>query len=198
VQGISSSDQRLLHNGKELYPAALLTTAEHHHCTIHLGLRLLGGVKNKKKKSNKKQTGAALKRELLFAEPGQVYAQVTSLLGDSRLQATLSDGRKLLCKIRGTMRKRVYVNLGDMVLVCTRDFEERIGTSDRGDVIHKYTADEAMSLRAYHEIEPGFGVPGRPGALRDTTGSGEDGIHFGYDSDSDDTSFDIEAAIADV
>jgi hypothetical protein len=47
------------------------------------------------------------KRELIFKEDGQEYAQVLRMLGNGRLEAQCIDGTKRLCHIRGKMRKKV-------------------------------------------------------------------------------------------
>merc|ERR1711977_815012 len=86
-------------------------------------------------------------RELIFKEDGQEYAQVLTMLGNGRLEAQCFDGEKRLCHIRGKMRKRVWVSAGDIVLVGLRDYQD-----EKGDVILKYTADEARNLKAYGEL----------------------------------------------
>merc|ERR1712010_352425 len=87
------------------------------------------------------------KRELIFKEDGQEYAQVLTMLGGGRLEALCFDGVKRLCGIRGKMRKRVWIAGGDIVLVGLRDFQD-----ERADVILKYSADEARNLKAYGEL----------------------------------------------
>lgn len=42
---------------------------------------------------------------------------------------------------------KVWINQGDIILLSLRDFQD-----DKGDVIVKYTADEARSLKAYGEL----------------------------------------------
>merc|ERR1711988_841354 len=84
------------------------------------------------------------KRELIFKEEGQEYAQV---LGNGRLEAQCIDGVKRLCHIRGKMRKKVWVNTGDIILVGLRDYQD-----EKADVILKYMADEARSLKSYGEL----------------------------------------------
>eukprot|EP01097_Dermamoeba_algensis_P012059 TRINITY_DN962_c0_g1_i1.p1 TRINITY_DN962_c0_g1~~TRINITY_DN962_c0_g1_i1.p1 ORF type:complete len:143 (-),score=49.28 TRINITY_DN962_c0_g1_i1:165-593(-) len=83
------------------------------------------------------------KRELIIKEDGQEYAQVVKMLGNGRLEAQCFDGSKRLCHIRGKMRKKVWVNAGDIVLIGLRDFQD-----GKADVILKYTSDEARSLKA--------------------------------------------------
>merc|ERR1711869_34955 len=87
------------------------------------------------------------KRELIFKEDGQEYAQVLTMLGGGRLDAQCFDGIKRLCGIRGKMRKRVWISQGDIVLVGLCDFQD-----EKADVILKYSADEARNLKAYGEL----------------------------------------------
>ncbi|ETV79772.1 eukaryotic translation initiation factor 1A, Y-chromosomal [Aphanomyces astaci] len=87
------------------------------------------------------------KRELEFKEDGQEYAQVLRMLGNGRLEAYCYDGVTRLGHIRGKMRKKVWVGVGDIVLVSLREYQD-----GKVDIIHKYNADEARSLKAYGEL----------------------------------------------
>lgn len=69
------------------------------------------------------------------------------MLGNGRLEAQCIDGIKRLCHIRGKMRKKVWVNNGDIILIGLRDYQDA-----KGDVILKYMADEARSLKQYGEL----------------------------------------------
>lgn len=80
---------------------------------------------------------------LTFAE----YAQVVKMLGNGRLEALCFDGEKRLAHIRGKLRKKVWINQGDIILLSLRDYQD-----EKGDVILKYSADEARSLKAYGEL----------------------------------------------
>lgn len=62
------------------------------------------GGKNRRRGKNENETE---KRELVFKEHGQEYAQVTKMLGNGRLEAMCFDGVKRLCHIRGKLRKKV-------------------------------------------------------------------------------------------
>merc|ERR1711934_20056 len=113
------------------------------------------------------------KRELIFKEDGQEYAQVLTMLGGGRLEAQCFDGIKRLCGIRGKMRKRVWISQGGIVLVGLRDFQD-----EKADVILKYSADEARNLKAY-------------GELPETAKINEsDPVEFG--DDGDDVEFDFD------
>lgn len=75
------------------------------------------------------------------------YAQVTKMLGNGRLEAMCFDGIKRLCHIRGKLRKKVWINQGDIILIGLRDYQDA-----KADVILKYTADEARNLKTYGEF----------------------------------------------
>jgi initiation factor 1A len=64
------------------------------------------GGKNRRRGKNENDDD---KRELVFKEDGQEYAQVTKMLGNGRLEAQCFDGEKRLAHIRGKMRKKVWV-----------------------------------------------------------------------------------------
>ncbi|GAA5873781.1 hypothetical protein JCM1840_002072 [Sporobolomyces johnsonii] len=102
------------------------------------------GGKNRRRGKNENDGD---KRELVFKEDGQEYAQVIKMLGNGRVEAMCFDGEKRLAHIRGKMRKKVWINQGDIVLLSLRDFQD-----DKADVIQKYSADEARNLKAYGEL----------------------------------------------
>lgn len=62
------------------------------------------GGKNRRRGKNENEFE---KRELIFKEDQQEYAQVTKMLGNGRLEAMCFDGVKRLCHIRGKLRKKV-------------------------------------------------------------------------------------------
>ncbi|KAI9795301.1 MAG: Translation initiation factor 1A [Candelina submexicana] len=102
------------------------------------------GGKNRRRGKNENDNE---KRELTFKEEGQEYAQVVKMLGNGRLEALCFDGEKRLAHIRGKLRKKVWINQGDIILLSLRDYQD-----EKGDVILKYSADEARSLKAYGEL----------------------------------------------
>ncbi|EOR00256.1 Eukaryotic translation initiation factor 1A [Wallemia ichthyophaga EXF-994] len=102
------------------------------------------GGKNRRRGKNDNEND---KRELIFKEEGQEYAQVSRMLGNGRLEASCFDGNKRLGHIRGKMRKKVWIGNGDIVLLSLREFED-----EKADIIHKYSPDEARALKQYGEL----------------------------------------------
>jgi translation initiation factor 1A len=84
---------------------------------------------------------------LQFKEDGQDYAVIEKMLGNGWLSVNCTDGVKRMAHIRGAFRKRVWMNVGDVILVSLRDFQD-----DKADVILKYTPDEARLLKSYGEL----------------------------------------------
>ena len=110
-------------------------------------LAIMAPGKKGKGGKGRKRRGEGEKRELIFKEEGQEYAQVLKMLGNGRCDCMCIDGVKRLCHIRGKMRKRVWINVGDIVLASLRDFQD-----EKADIILKYSADEARSLKQYGEL----------------------------------------------
>ncbi|KAI1103668.1 hypothetical protein F4804DRAFT_309520 [Jackrogersella minutella] len=139
------------------------------------------GGKNRRRGKNENDNE---KRELTFKEDGQEYAQVVKMLGNGRLEAQCFDGAKRLAHIRGKLRKKVWINNGDIILLSLRDYQD-----EKGDVILKYSADEARSLKAYGELPESAKIN-----ETDTYGPNDEGdCGFEFDEDRDSES-DGEAA----
>ncbi|KAK5640658.1 hypothetical protein RI129_011469 [Pyrocoelia pectoralis] len=123
------------------------------------------GGKNRRRGKNENETE---KRELVFKEDGQEYAQVTKMLGNGRLEAMCFDGIKRL----------LWINQGDIILIGLRDYQDA-----KADVILKYTPDEARNLKTYGEFPETV-------RINDTVTFVEDGldedIEFGDDISSGD------------
>ena len=105
----------------------------------------IGGKKHKRTASKNTDSSSRL---LEYCEDGQTYAKITKKHGDGRFECQCQDRPKpRLGKICGKMRKRVYVSIGDYVMVSLRDFQD-----DKCDIIHKYNDQEVKSLRKFGEI----------------------------------------------
>lgn len=102
-----------------------------------------GGKGHRKAKSG----GGLFRRELLFKEAGQEYAQVTKMLGNGHCECSCYDGVVRLGNIRGKLRKRVWINMSDIILCGLRDYQD-----DKVDIIHKYTPDEVRNLQTMGEL----------------------------------------------
>jgi len=137
------------------------------------------GGKNRKRGKNEAEDE---KRELVFKEDGQEYAQVLKMLGNGRCEVQCIDGTKRLSHIRGKMHKKVWIASGDIILVGLRDYQD-----EKADVILKYQPDEARLLKAYGELPENIrlneGIAG--GLDEDEEGEGGDDYIEFEDEDID-------------
>ena len=81
--------------------------------------------------------------ELVLPSPNDVLGVAVKLLGFDRVLVRCQDGHERLCRIRGKMKRRVWIREGDVVLVSPWDFQ----SDKRGDVIWRYTHAQAEWLR---------------------------------------------------
>ena len=75
---------------------------------------------------------------------GQLYALVTKMLGNGRLNAICEDSKTRLCSIRGKLKKRKGGNLisaGDIILISKRPFNDKLA-----DVLYKYKDTEKLEF----------------------------------------------------
>ncbi|KAF2237853.1 nucleic acid-binding protein [Viridothelium virens] len=144
------------------------------------------GGKNRRRGKNENDNE---KRELTFKEEGQEYAQVLKMLGNGRLEALCFDGTQRKAHIRGKLRKKVWINGGDIILLSLREYQD-----GKGDVILKYSADEARSLKAYGELPESAKIN-----ETDTYGhEGDEGIGFEFDEDRDEDASSDEIDVDDI
>ena len=107
----------------------------------------------KKKRRGKNINLAA--RKIEFPTEEQHYGEVVKVLGSGRFEINYFienaidiqhmsgkfKSNTMICSIRGNMRRRIYVNKGDIVIISLRDFQQ-----NKGDIIHKYLNTEISYL----------------------------------------------------
>ena len=81
--------------------------------------------------------------EMVLPSANDVLGVAIKLLGYDRILVKCQDGHERLCRIRGKMKRRVWIRQGDVVLVSPWDFQ----SDKRGDVFWRYTKAQAEILR---------------------------------------------------
>jgi translation initiation factor 1A len=81
--------------------------------------------------------------EMMLPTENDVLGVIVRLLGYDRVMVRCQDGHERLCRIRGKMKRRVWIREGDVVLVSPWDFQ----SDKRGDVIWRYKHSQAELLR---------------------------------------------------
>jgi len=82
-------------------------------------------------------------KDLVLPAANDVLGIAVKLLGFDRVLVKCQDGHERLCRIRGKMKRRVWIRQGDIVLVSPWDFQ----SDKRGDVIWRYKRNQAEWLR---------------------------------------------------
>ena len=102
-----------------------------------------GGKGYKKGKGNDEAT-----MQFVDIMPGQYMARAIRVLGDRNILCYCDDNVLRICHIRRTMKGRVWIEIGDMVLVSLRDFNaDDPKTIKRGDILAKYPPEQVRVLK---------------------------------------------------
>jgi len=80
---------------------------------------------------------------MVLPTANDILCVATKLLGFDRVMVKYQDRHERLCRIRGKMKRRVWIREGDVVLVSPWDFQ----TDTRDDIIWRYTRGQADWLR---------------------------------------------------
>ncbi|MFW3147203.1 MAG: translation initiation factor eIF-1A [Thermoplasmatota archaeon] len=71
----------------------------------------------------------------------EIFGVVDQALGGGHLKILCQDGKMRLGRIRGKLKKRMWMREGDLVIVAPWDFQ-----NDKCDVLYRYTRIQAQNL----------------------------------------------------
>lgn len=112
---------------------------------------------NKKGGKNYKKSKHTDDEPILYErQEGQMYGRILKLLGNCNVLVFCNDNKERICHIRGSMRKKVWLGPGDIVLLSLRDTEDRGDICARFDprIIHRLQArDRTINERLFASIE---------------------------------------------
>ena len=95
------------------------------------------------KRKVKKKTREEELKNIKLPVANDVIGIAKKMLGFDRVLVSCQDGKERLCRIRGKMKRRMWIRLGDIVLVSPWDFQ----SDKRGDIIWRYKRNQAEWLR---------------------------------------------------
>ena len=81
--------------------------------------------------------------EMVYPSQNDVLGVVVKLLGFDRIMVKCQDGHERLCRVRGKLKRRVWIRIGDIVLVSPWDFQ----SDTRGDIFWRYRKNQTEQLR---------------------------------------------------
>ena len=73
----------------------------------------------------------------------EILGVVEEMLGGSRFRVSCTNGKLMICRVPGSLKRDVWVQLGDVVLVEPWEIE----ANEKGDIIFRYTGSQANILR---------------------------------------------------
>ncbi|MFB0567141.1 MAG: translation initiation factor eIF-1A [Candidatus Bathyarchaeia archaeon] len=82
-------------------------------------------------------------KDMVLPVANDVLGIAVKLLGFDRVLVKCQNDHERLCRIRGKMKRRVWIRTGDVDLVSPWDFQ----SDKRGDIIWRYKRSQAEWLR---------------------------------------------------
>jgi len=80
-------------------------------------------------------------KELVLPQAGEILGRVLKISGGNQVIVNCVDGVTRLCRIRGKMKRRMWIRERDIVLVSPWDFDNK-----RADIIWRYIKDHSEWL----------------------------------------------------
>jgi len=105
-----------------------------------------GGKKHKRNKNFTNEN-----KSVRIKEEGQEYAKVSKCKGNCRFDVECCDGKSRAAILCGGMRKRKFINQGDVVLVSIREWQDSVC-----DIIDTYDESQAKKLKQEKHIPESF------------------------------------------
>ena len=99
------------------------------------------GVKKVGKRKVKNESNL---HKMVLPSANDVLGIAVKMLGGERILVKCQDGKERLCRIRGKLKRRVWVREGDIVLVSPWDFQ----ADTRGDIFWRYRKNQSDWLRS--------------------------------------------------
>lgn len=84
---------------------------------------------------------AALK-EMVMPGEGQLFGRVIKLVGGDNIIVKCTDGKVRTCRIRGKIKRRMWIRDSDLVLIAPWDFQ-----SEKADIIWRYISAHAEKIK---------------------------------------------------
>jgi translation initiation factor 1A len=72
----------------------------------------------------------------------EMLGTVIEMLGASRFRVDCSDGKERICRVPGKFKRRVWVKMGNVVLL--KPWE--VQSDERGDIVWRYTPSQVNWL----------------------------------------------------
>ena len=88
------------------------------------------------------EEGEVIRVRIPRREKGEILGVVEKMLGGRRAMVQCEDGVLRMARIPGRLKRREWINVGDVVIVVPWEFQP-----EKADIIHKYTRPQEEWLR---------------------------------------------------
>jgi initiation factor 1A len=106
-------------------------------------------------KNYKKSKHTSVKAPYIDRAPDQMWARAVKILGNRNIQCYCNDNKLRICHIRGAMRNRSFVNIGDIVLISCRELAKKEDRDDeKGDILAKLDPEHYHRLKKEEGVNP--------------------------------------------
>ena len=94
---------------------------------------------------------------------GEMFGRVVEIYGNERMGVFCADGKQRVGRIRGKIKKRVWVRKGDLVIINPWEFETAVdGKSEKCEISWRYLRHEVSYLERNNRIPKSLDINNIP------------------------------------
>jgi len=91
-------------------------------------------------------------KEMRLPEEGEMFGRVLKMLGGENVMVKCTDGITRRGRIRGKLKRRVWIRDNDIVIIAPWDFKE----NERGDIVWRFTLPQVEWLKDNNHFAKDF------------------------------------------
>lgn len=106
-----------------------------------------------KKKHKEAQQAQSFRIKFPRRKDGEMFARIVEILGNERMRVFCEDKVYRIGRVRGKIKKRVWMRQGDLVLISSWDWEtQTAGKLGRCEIFWRYRANEIAWLERNNKV----------------------------------------------
>ena len=91
-------------------------------------------------------------KEIRLPEEGELFGRVLKMMGGENVMIKCDDNITRRGRIRGKLKRRVWIRDNDIVIIAPWDFKEK----ERGDIVWRFTLPQVEWLKDQNHIPKDF------------------------------------------
>jgi translation initiation factor 1A len=91
-------------------------------------------------------------KEIRLPEEGELFGRVLKMMGGENVMIKCADNITRRGRIRGKLKRRVWIRDNDIVIIAPWDFKEK----ERGDIVWRFTLPQVQWLKDNEHITRDF------------------------------------------